>query len=228
MSADDNEPVEEERIERERVEIDFARERMIERDLRRRGIRDERVLAAMRRVPRERFVLPEFVDDAFADEALPIDCEQTISQPYMVALMTEALELAGQERVLEIGTGSGYQTAILAELAGDVVSIERHQPLSKRARETLDQLGYKNIRLYVGDGALGRAELAPFDRILITAAARRCPPDLFEQLAEGGILVGPFGPPESQSLDLIRKSGGRPRVQSLTTCRFVPLIEGGR
>jgi protein-L-isoaspartate(D-aspartate) O-methyltransferase len=197
---------------------------MVERDLRRRGIQSEKVLDAMRRVPRERFVLPAFLDEAFADAALPIDCDQTISQPYMVALMTEALELTGTEKVLEIGAGSGYQTAVLAELAGEVVSIERHQQLFEKASRILAELGYRNVTLFAGDGSLGRPDLAPFDRILVTAAAKRCPPALFDQLAEGGILVGPFGGPEAQTLEAIRKQEGKPHVQSLTSCRFVPLV----
>jgi protein-L-isoaspartate(D-aspartate) O-methyltransferase len=206
------------------LESTSARGRMVERDLRRRGIVSEKVLDAMGRVPRELFVLPAFLDEAYDDAALPIACEQTISQPYMVALMTEALELSGAEKVLEIGAGSGYQTAVLAELAREVVSIERHKELYEKARETLARLGYTNITLVLGDGSRGYPELAPFDRILITAAAERCPPALFDQLAEGGLLVGPFGKPDCQTLEVHRKQQGQPKVESLTACRFVPLI----
>src|SRR5688500_9575605 len=177
-----------------------ARHAMIERQLRPRGIRDERVLRALGRIPRERFIPAELAGDAYADGALPIDCEQTISQPVIVALMTEALQLTGQEKVLEIGTGSGYQTALLAELAAEVFTIERHADLSRQAQERLQTLGYKNIHTRIGDGSLGWPEEAPFDRILVTAAAPDCPPALWDQLAEGGILVGPFGPPAEQNL----------------------------
>lgn len=193
-------------------------------ELRLRGIADRRVLAAMGLVPRERFVLDEYLDEAYADNALPIECGQTISQPYMVAIMTAALELAGQEKVLEIGTGSGYQTAILAELAAWVVSVERHAELSRRAAERLGELGYKNVTLAVGDGTLGRPDDAPFDRILVTAACNRCPPALFAQLAEGGLIVVPVGDRSSQILEIIRKVDGRPRVEDSVGCRFVPLI----
>ncbi len=156
--------------------IDFAhaRRQMVQRQLRRRGIGDARVLAAMGRVPREQFLPPPFRDQAYADCALAIDCGQTISQPYMVALMTEALQLSGGEKVLEIGTGSGYQAAVLAELARQVVTIERYAELSARAAAVLDELGYRNVTLLTGDGTLGWPADAPYDRILVTAAAQRC------------------------------------------------------
>ena len=201
-----------------------AKDRMLRNQLRRRGIHDRRVLGAMARVPRERFVGPEMRNDAYADRALSIDCGQTISQPYIVALMTEALELTGDETVLEIGTGSGYQTAILAELAGEVVSIERHPELSQRTAEVLAELGCGNVTLQVGDGTLGCAERAPFDRIIVTAAAATCPPPLFEQLTEDGILVIPLGGRDCQMLQAIRKVGGSPRAANLSACRFVPLV----
>ncbi len=206
--------------------IDFqrAQRQMVTRQLRRRGIRDPRVLAAMGRVPRERFVLADFRDESYADCALAIDCGQTISQPYMVALMTEALKLSGGERVLEIGTGSGYQTAILAELARQVVSIERYGELSERAGALLGQLGYGNVTLIVGDGTLGWPEQAPYDRILVTAAAEHVPEPLLAQLVEGGILVVPIGGRDVQTLQAIRPLAGALEVTTLSACRFVPLV----
>ncbi len=198
--------------------------RQLVEELRLRGIEDRRVLAAMGRVPRERFVLDEYLDEAYADSALPIECGQTISQPYMVAVMTVAMQLCGREKVLEIGTGSGYQTAILAELAAWVVSVERHEELSRLAAVRLRDLGYHNVTLAVGDGSLGRAEDAPFDRIMVTAACNQCPPALFEQLSEGGIIVVPVGERSSQILEIIRKIDGRPQTASTVGCRFVPLI----
>jgi protein-L-isoaspartate(D-aspartate) O-methyltransferase len=213
-------------MSRDLNEFDQARAAMVAQQLARRGIRDHRVLDAMRRVPREAFVTERLAGDAYADSALPIDCEQTISQPVIVAMMTEALHLTGKERVLEIGTGSGYQTAILAELAAAVFSIERHAELSRQAEARLRRLGYQNVFLKVGDGALGWNEEAPFDRIIVTAAAERCPPALWEQLAEGGILVGPFGPDYEQALYETHKIGGQPQSKVLTGCRFVPLLPG--
>lgn len=201
-----------------------ARRAMIDEQLRPRGILDLHVLAAFERVPRERFVSPELAEGAYSDNALPIDCQQTISQPIIVAMMTQALQLSGREKVLEIGTGSGYQTAILAELAAAVYSIERHAELSHQASERLQRLGYQSVRLRIGDGALGWPEEAPFDRIIVTAGANECPPQLWEQLAEGGVLVGPFGPLWEQSLYEIHKIGGRPQSHFLTACRFVPLV----
>jgi protein-L-isoaspartate(D-aspartate) O-methyltransferase len=208
------------------VEQDFrmAKLNMLRRHLRARGIADPRVLQAMGKVPRELFVPAELTADTYADCALSIGKGQTISQPYMVALMTEALELNGDETVLEIGTGSGYQTAILAELARRVISIERLEPLADRARQTLDQLGYRNVAVLVGDGTLGWSATAPYSRILVTAMATECPPALFNQLAEGGILVIPLGGRESQVLQAIRKIEGQPRSTALVGCRFVPLI----
>lgn len=200
------------------------KQRMIAQHLRGRGIGDERVLAAMARVPRERFVARGEEAEAYADAALPIACGQTISQPYIVGMMSEALDLSGNERVLEIGTGSGYQTAILAELAGEVYSIERHAELSRAAGERLSALGYQNVRLHIGDGSLGWPEAAPFDRIIITAAGRECPPALWEQLAEGGLLIGPFGSSEEQTMMTIRKRNGQAVVTHSIPCRFVPLV----
>jgi len=212
------------------TELDRVRQTMIDRHLKPRDIRDSAVLSVMERVPREHFVATSSLAEAYADRALPIDCGQTISQPYMVAVMTESLDLTGDDRVLEIGTGSGYQTAVLAELAAHVYSVERHAPLSQRAAERLRAMGYTNCTLHVGDGTVGWAAQAPFDRILVTAATQKCPPSLFEQLREGGVLVGPFGAGDYQTLQVIRKVGGEPYSQAVTGCRFVPLIgaEGER
>ena len=201
-----------------------ARQQMLRKQLRRRRIRDERVLAAMGRVPRERFVAPGMTRQAYADRALPIGCSQTISQPYIVALMTQALKCSGDHTVLEIGTGSGYQTAVLAELVSEVISVERYVALSEQAGTLLAELGYRNVTLAVGDGTLGWPGRAPYDRIIVTAAAARCPAALFEQLAEGGILVIPVGGPESQVLKAIRKLSGSPHTEDLSPCRFVPLV----
>jgi protein-L-isoaspartate(D-aspartate) O-methyltransferase len=208
--------------------FDFAaaRRSMVERQLRTRGIRDSRVLDAMRRVPREAFLPEEIAHEAYLDCALPIDCEQTISQPMIVAMMTEALHLSGNEKVLEIGTGSGYQTAVLAELAAEVFSIERHGDLSRQAETRLSKLGYRNVSLRTGDGSLGWAEEAPFDRIIVTAAGSECPPALWEQLREGGVLVGPFGSSIEQTLYEMHKVGGKAKSKVLTGCRFVPLVTG--
>jgi len=201
-----------------------ARASMVTHQLRARGVRDERVLDAMGRVPREAFVPENLAHEAYQDCALPIVCGQTISQPVIVAMMTEALQLAGDEKVLEIGTGSGYQAAILAELAAAVYSVERHAELARQAEVLLQQLGYRNVFVRAGDGSLGWPEEAPFDRIIVTAAAQECPPALWEQLREGGILVGPFGPPSEQALYETHKIGGRPQSRILTGCRFVPLV----
>lgn len=202
------------------------KQRMIDEHLRARGVRDERVLAAMARVPRERFVADETFGEAYADAALPIACGQTISQPYIVAMMSEALELTGREKVLEIGTGSGYQTAILAELAAEVFSIERHADLSRAAEERLRALGYDNIQLRIGDGSLGWPEASPFDRIILTAAGRSCPPPLWEQLGEGGLLIGPFGGAEQQEMQILRKRHDQALTTRSIPCRFVPLVSG--
>jgi protein-L-isoaspartate(D-aspartate) O-methyltransferase len=197
---------------------------MLRRQLRGRGITDQRVLDAMKKVPRERFVPPELFEEAYGDRALSIGSGQTISQPYIVALMTEALELAGDETVLEIGTGCGYQTAVLAEIAQEVLSIERLEPLADQSRKTLEELGYRNATIRLGDGTLGWPERAPFARIIVTAMAERCPLALFEQLSEGGILVIPLGNRDSQILEAIRKVDGRMKSTALSGCRFVPLI----
>lgn len=197
---------------------------MIERDLLGRGICSEEVLRCMATVPREHFVPADLLSRAYADQALAIDCDQTISQPYIVALMTEALQLRPEHHVLEVGTGSGYQTAVLAELAHDVVTIERHADLADGAKRILRELGYNNIEFVVGDGTQGWPPKAPYDRILITAAAASCPPDLLEQLVDGGRLVAPFGTQYEQVLQALTKHGDRLDREALTPCRFVPLI----
>ena len=197
---------------------------MLRKHLHGRGILDARVLDAMARVPRERFLEEPVRAEAYADRALAIDCGQTISQPYIVALMTQALALRGTERVLEIGTGSGYQTAILAELAAHVVSIERHEALSRHAAATLAELGYANVKLVVGDGSLGWPPESLYDSILVTAAAATPPQQLIEQLKPDGILVIPLGDREQQMLQAIRKVNGETLVETLSACRFVPLV----
>ncbi|MGA2619456.1 MAG: protein-L-isoaspartate(D-aspartate) O-methyltransferase [Thermoguttaceae bacterium] len=206
------------------ADLDPAKRVMLERHLAGRGISDRRVLAAMAAVPRERFVGRSQRRHAYADRALGIGCGQTISQPYIVALMTEALRLAGPEKVLEIGTGSGYQTAVLAGLAASVVSLERHAELSRGAEGLLAELGYRNVSLVVGDGTLGWPLQAPYDRILVTAAAEQTPPALIEQLTEGGILVIPLGQRDHQMLQAIQRTPAGPVTIDLSPCRFVPLI----
>ena len=201
-----------------------ARSQMIEQQLRRRGIVSPDVLEAIARVPRERFVSEHLADRAYSDQALPIDCLQTISQPYIVGLMTQSLDLTGQETVLEIGTGSGYQTAVLAHLARRVVSVERHGELSRQAALVLGELGLENITLVVGDGSLGHSPLAPYDRIIVTAAAAEAPRALLEQLCEDGLMIIPIGPLEQQQLQAIRKRHDRPVIEDMAPCRFVPLV----
>ena len=199
---------------------------MVERQLRRRGISDERVLATIAAVPRERFVPARLHEDAWRNVALPIGSGQTISQPYVVALMTCALGLSGGERVLEIGTGSGYQTAILATLAGTVLSIERHADLAADAAAILADLGYDNIEITIGDGTSGWPDAAPYDRIIVTAAAPRVPPALLAQLtADGGRLVIPVGAhDQDQHLFAIERHNEDVRQRNLGPVRFVPLI----
>ena len=188
------------------------------------GIRDERVLAAMARVPREIFVDEAQRELAYTDRALPIDVGQTISQPLIVATMTQALVLGGREHVLEIGTGSGYQAAILSYLALHVYSVERHQQLAYKAAKCLLYLGRQNVSLYVGDGSLGWPDEAPYDRILVTAAAPEVPSQLIAQLVPAGILVAPVGSHERQELLVVHNIPGRLDVRSLGACVFVPLI----
>jgi protein-L-isoaspartate(D-aspartate) O-methyltransferase len=196
-------------------------------NLRRRGIRDGRVLRALELVPRERFVEPDQRDLAYADQALPISCGQTISQPYVVAAMTEALSVDPKHKVLEVGTGSGYQAAILAHLAQTVISIERYRTLADTARERLAELGLSNVTVIAGDGAAGAPEHAPFDRIIVTAAAPAVPPALFEQLADGGVLVAPIGRARDvQSLIRFEKHGDQIEQRDFMAVRFVPLVAG--
>jgi protein-L-isoaspartate(D-aspartate) O-methyltransferase len=204
----------------------FARERwrMVADQLVRRGIKDERALAAMRRVPRHRFVEEAFRERAYGDHPLPIGQEQTISQLYIVALMTSLLELTGREKVLEVGTGSGYQTAVLAELSRRVCSIERIPTLAARARAVLEALGYANVWVRVGNGTLGWSEEAPFDRILVAAGGPSVPPPLFEQLADGGRMVLPLGDQAGQTLTLVESVGGQMRTRPCGDCHFVPLV----
>jgi protein-L-isoaspartate(D-aspartate) O-methyltransferase len=200
------------------------RRSMVESQLRARGIRDERVLAAMFRVPRHEFVSAEHRDQVYEDHPIPIGEGQTLSQPYIVAVMLEALALDPSDTVLEIGTGSGYQTALLAELAKQVYSVERHASLAHDARATLARLGYSNVEVALGDGSHGLAERAPFDAIVVSAAAPQIPPPLFEQMREGGRMVIPVGPAHAQELQLVRKQAGKLIVANLEGCRFVPLI----
>ena len=196
--------------------------------LRRRGISDKAVLRAMDEVPRERFVTPEFADKAYADQALPIACGQTISQPYVVAYMTEQLQVRANHRVLEIGTGSGYQTAVLARLAREVVSIERFHTLAETARSRLRALACDNVEIVVGDGMAGAPDRAPFDRIIVTAAAATVPQTLIDQLAsDDGIMVLPLGPPSgAQHIIKLTKSQTGVARENLIPVRFVPLLPG--
>jgi protein-L-isoaspartate(D-aspartate) O-methyltransferase len=198
--------------------------KMVAGQLQARGIADERVLNAMAKVPRHEFVSAKYWDQAYEDHPIPIAENQTISQPYIVALMTEALALGAEEKVLEVGTGSGYQTAILAELARKVFSIERHGSLAEVAQALLARLGYRNVRVIVGDGSAGVPEFAPYDAITVAAAAPNIPEALWQQLAEGGRLVIPVGPPEAQELQLVHKVNGTAVMRRIEACRFVPLI----
>lgn len=199
---------------------------MVSTQLRARGISDERVLAAIGRVPRHEFVGEEYRDQAYEDHPVPIGEGQTLSQPYIVAIMLQALALAGWEKVLEVGTGSGYQTALLAELAREVYSVERHASLAHSAEAVLRGLGYRNVCAMVGDGSQGLPEQAPFDAIAVSAAAPRIPRALFEQLREGGRMILPVGPAQAQELELVRKQNGELLVEEMEGCRFVPLIGG--
>lgn len=195
--------------------------------LRRRGIADKAVLRAMDEVPREYFVETGFVDSAYADQALPIACGQTISQPYVVAYMTEQLNVGPTHRVLEIGTGSGYQAAILSRLARDVVTVERYRTLADQARDRLKALGYDNVEVVAGDGFAGMPERAPYDRIIVTAAAETVPETLMDQLADDGIMILPLGSHEgSQHIIKLTKSQTGTRRESLIPVRFVPMLPG--
>ena len=198
---------------------------MVAEQIRARGVADERVLDALTRVPRDRFIPEELRYDAHGDYPVPIGHGQTISQPYIVAYMTEALRVERTHRVLEIGTGCGYQTAVLAELAAEVFSVERIPELAARARETLDGMGYTNVRIRAGDGYEGWPEHAPYDRVLGAAAADAIPPALIDQLVDGGILVLPVGT-FHQELRVIQKRGHRTEVLATLPVRFVPMVKG--
>jgi protein-L-isoaspartate(D-aspartate) O-methyltransferase len=197
---------------------------MIDEQLTRRGIGDERVIGAMRRVPRHLFVEEALRDRAYGDHPLPIGEQQTISQPYIVALMSSLLALDGNEKVLEVGTGSGYQTAVLAALARRVCSIERLPSLAARARSIIEGLGITNVWVRVGNGTLGWPDEAPFDRILVAAGGPAVPPPLFQQLAEGGRMVLPIGDAASQTLTLVENVGGTMRTTPCGDCSFVKLV----
>lgn len=205
---------------------DFAAQRaeMVEKQIRGRGITEPRVLEAMLAVPRHEFIPAESLAESYADKPLSIGEGQTISQPYMVAAMSAALGLSGAERVLEVGTGCGYQAAVLAHLAAEVYTVESRAPLALAARARLEHLGYKNVHVHCGDGTLGLAECAPFDAILVTAAAPAIPDPLVQQLGESGRLMIPVGSSDYQKLTLVQKSGGEMTTRVLEECRFVPLI----
>ncbi|MFQ6050465.1 MAG: protein-L-isoaspartate(D-aspartate) O-methyltransferase [Candidatus Hydrothermarchaeota archaeon] len=202
-----------------------ARKEMVEKQIKARGISDERVLEVMNKVPRHKFVEPSMIDEAYDDHPLPIGEGQTISQPYVVALMTESLELNGTEKVLEIGTGSGYQAAILSELADEVYTIEIREKLANNAKKTLKELGYDNVHVKHADGYFGWKEHAPFDAIIITCAVNHIPPYLIDQLKEGGVMVLPLGSTRYyQTLTLIKKERGELKLKYITNVRFVPMI----
>ena len=202
----------------------ILRQRMVDSQLRARGIGDQRVLDAMLRVPRHEFAPERYRDQAYEDHPLPIGEGQTISQPYIVARMLEALALKPTDRALEVGTGSGYVTALLAELTEQVFSVERHAALADAARELLARMGYTNVRVIVGDGSQGFEQGAPYHAIIVSAAASEVPRALPEQLREGGRMIIPVGAADSQQLQLIRMESGQPRISLHELCRFVPLV----
>jgi protein-L-isoaspartate(D-aspartate) O-methyltransferase len=206
--------------------FETLRQQMVSYQLRGRGIADERVLSAMYRVPRHEFAPALYRWQAYEDHPLPIGEGQTISQPYIVALMLEALQLSRSDRVLEVGTGSGYVTAVLAEMAVDVISIERHVSLADAARRLLDRLGYRNVSVVDGDGTRGFPAAAPYDAILVSAAAQTTPPALISQMADNGRMIIPVGTDDTQQLRLIRVKNGQPTIELRELCRFVPLISG--
>jgi protein-L-isoaspartate(D-aspartate) O-methyltransferase len=201
-----------------------ARQLMVDSQLRARGISDPRVLDAMLRVPRHEFVPEAYRAQAYEDHPLPIGDGQTISQPYIVAVMLEALQLTPDDKVLEVGTGSGYVTALLAEIAAQVFSVERHPSLAESARKVLAAHGYTNVCIFTGDGALGLPACAPFDAILVSAAAQRVPPALLSQLRDGGRMIIPVGAQDSQQLQFIRIVNGQPLNSPRELVRFVPLV----
>ena len=206
------------------MDWESLRDEMVDTQLIPRGIKDKSVLGVMREIPRHLFVAPGMESRAYGDHALPIGEGQTISQPFMVALMTQALELTGRERVLEIGTGSGYQTAILSRLAEQVFSIERVEGLAARARAVLEGLGASNVAIRVGDGTIGWKEFEPYDRIIVTAGAPEVPPSLEEQLGDPGIMAVPVGSQGLQQLRIIVKNQGEVSVRDAGGCVFVPLV----
>jgi len=205
-------------------EMRKLRLRMVREQIESRGIRDPRVLEAMRSIPRHLFVPPELAWEAYDDNPLPIGEGQTISQPYMVAWMTELLSLRGEERVLEVGTGSGYQAAILGRLAQEVWSVEKQEGLAREAEERLRRLGFDNVRVVVGDGSRGLSEHAPYDAVVVTAGSPSIPQPLLEQLADGGRLVIPVGPSSLQMLNLVVREGDGYRREEKGGCVFVPLV----
>lgn len=204
------------------------RQHMVGSQLRARGIADERVLAAFLCVPRHEFAPERYRDQAYEDHPLPIGEGQTISQPYIVASMLEALGLSPDDKVLEVGTGSGYVTALLAELVAEVVSIERHLSLANAARELIDRMGYRNVRIIAGDGSRGFPEAGPYDGIIVSAAAPELPRELVRQLAQNGRMIIPVGRDDSQQLQLIELQNGQPRTILRELCRFVPLVSENR
>lgn len=200
------------------------RDEMVERQIKARGIADDRVLEAMRRVPRHLFVPKAERSSSYEDMPLPVGEGQTISQPYMVAWMTDLMDLSGAEKVLEVGTGTGYQTALLGLLAREVYSIERIGELARTAKERLERLGFENIQVFTGDGSRGLAEYAPYDAIIVTAGSPRVPAALVEQLADPGRLVIPVGATSMQMLTVVEKEGGEVTTREAGSCVFVPLV----
>jgi len=205
-------------------DLTAARQLMVESQLRARGISDPRVLDAMLQVPRDQFVPAPYRAQAYEDHPLPIGDSQTISQPYIVAVMLESLQLQPTDRVLEVGTGSGYATALLSQLAAEVFSIERHPALAENAREVFSRLGYKNVQVFTGDGTLGLPASAPFDAILVSAAAAGLPPALIAQLSDSGRMIIPVGSGDSQQLQFVRMVNGNPVITARELVRFVPLV----
>jgi protein-L-isoaspartate(D-aspartate) O-methyltransferase len=202
----------------------IKRAQMVQLQLRDRGIHHQRVLEAMLRIPRHQFVPEEYRSQAYEDHPIPIQENQTISQPFIIAVSLQALMLEGTEAVLEVGTGSGYQTALLSVLGRVVYSVERHASLARGGEEILARLGINNAKVIVGDGSRGLREYAPFDAILVSAAAPSVPNSLFDQLSEAGRMVIPVGPPHAQELQLVRKHNGEHKIEVLEGCRFVPLV----
>jgi len=214
------------RDQKSQAEDDYAklRHKMVRQQIQKRGIKNRSVLAAMRKVPRHLFTTPQYLAEAYTDHALSINCGQTISQPYIVALMTDRLQLKPTSNVLEIGTGCGYQTAVLAELVNQVYTVEIIPELAKDAQKQLNRLGYRNVDLKIGNGYFGWEEHAPYDRIIVTAAPKETPTRLIEQLAEGGRMVIPIGD-YSQELMLICKTDGKIERVEVTAVRFVPMTD---